>query len=54
MGATYLSANPIFQARAKHIEIDFYFVWERVKTKQLQVQFISTEYQLADIFIKPL
>lgn len=30
LGATYLSANPRFHARAKHIEIDFHFVRERV------------------------
>jgi histone deacetylase 1/2 len=54
LGATYLSANPVFHARAKHIEIDFHFVRERVVNKQLQVRLISTHDQLADGFTKAL
>lgn len=54
LGATYLSANPVFHARAKHIEIDFHFVRERVAKKQLQVRFISSKDQLADRFTKAL
>lgn len=54
LGATYLSANHMFHARAKHIETDFHFVCERVTSKQLQIRLIWTEDQLADGFTKAL
>jgi len=54
LGATYLSAYPVFHARAKHIEIDFHFVRERVINKQLQIRLVSTNDQLADGFTKAL
>jgi histone deacetylase 1/2 len=54
MGATYLSANPIFHARMKHIEIDFHFVRERVASKQLEIRFIPSKDQVADGFTKAL
>ena len=54
LGATYLSVNPVFHARAKHIEIDFHFVRERVARRQLEVRLVSTEDQVADSFTKAL
>ena len=54
LGAKYLSQNPVFHARTKHIEVDYHFARERVAQKLLEIRFISTHDQLADGFTKPL
>jgi histone deacetylase 1/2 len=53
LGATYLTANPMFYARTKHIEVDFHFVREKVAMGALDVRFVSSEDQVADAFTKP-
>jgi hypothetical protein len=53
LGATYLMTNHVFHAQTKHIEIDFHFVRERVANGALQVKFISSSDQLANVFTKP-
>jgi histone deacetylase 1/2 len=54
LGATYLSANPVFHARTKHIEVDYHFVRERVANRRLNIRFVPTGDQVADGFTKPL
>jgi hypothetical protein len=54
IGATYLMAKPVFHRRMKHVEIDYYFVRERVAMKWLEVCAISSKDQVADIMTKAL
>ena len=54
IGATYLSANPVFHSRMKHIEIDFHFVREQVALRRLRTGIISGKDQPADLLTKSL
>jgi predicted ABC-type ATPase len=50
----YLSANPVFHARTKYIEVDYHFVQETVSSKLLEIKLISSADQIANGFTKTL
>ncbi|CAM8976219.1 unnamed protein product [Rhodiola kirilowii] len=52
ISATFLTANPVFHQRSKHIKIDYHFVREQVQSGELVVRHIKSVDQIADIFTK--
>jgi hypothetical protein len=54
ISVVYLSINPVQHQRTKHVEIDLYFVRERVAYGVVRVLNVSTTSQFADVFTKGL
>ncbi|GJV19322.1 hypothetical protein Tco_1368342 [Tanacetum coccineum] len=52
--AIAISNNPILHSRRKHIDIRYHFIRDHIMKGDIEIHFIPTEYQLADIFTKPL
>ncbi|GJU34180.1 hypothetical protein Tco_1182534 [Tanacetum coccineum] len=52
--AIALCCNNIQLSRAKHIDVRYHFIKERVENGIVELYFVWTEYHLADIFTKPL
>ena len=49
-----ISKNPIQHSRIKHIEIRHHFIRDHIQNKNIILEFVPTEDQLSDIFMKPL
>nr|GEV35589.1 hypothetical protein [Tanacetum cinerariifolium] len=49
-----LCCNNVQHSRSKHIDIRFHFIKEQVENIVVELYFVNTEYQLADIFTKAL
>nr|GEZ98808.1 retrovirus-related Pol polyprotein from transposon TNT 1-94 [Tanacetum cinerariifolium] len=52
--AIAISCNPVQHSRTKHIAVRFYFIKEHVEKGTIELYFVKTDYQLADIFTKAL
>nr|GEV66048.1 hypothetical protein [Tanacetum cinerariifolium] len=48
------SCNPVQHSRTKHIAVRYHFLKEHVEKGTIELYFVKTNYQLADIFTKAL
>ena len=52
--AIALAKNSVFHDRSKHIDTRYHYIRECVTKKEVQLEYVKTNDQLADIFTKPL
>ncbi|GKE45459.1 hypothetical protein Tco_1472743 [Tanacetum coccineum] len=52
--AIALCCNNVQHSRYKHIDIRHHFIKEQVERRVVELYFVETKYQLADIFMKAL
>ncbi|GJY31615.1 retrovirus-related pol polyprotein from transposon TNT 1-94 [Tanacetum coccineum] len=52
--AIAISCNPVPHSRTKHIDVRYHFIKEQVEKGIVELFFVGTEYQLADLFTKAL
>lgn len=46
--------NPVFHDRSKHIDTKYHYIRECVENKEVELNYVKTNDQIADIFTKPL
>ena len=49
-----MSMNPVLQDKLKHIEMRYYFIRDMVQKSAIELQYILTDDQTADVLTKPL
>nr|GEY75496.1 Gag-Pol polyprotein [Tanacetum cinerariifolium] len=52
--AIAISCNPVQHTRTKHIDVRYLFIKDRVEKGTVELYFVGTEYQLANLFTKSL
>ena len=53
-GAIALVKNPVKHSRSKHIDIRYHFIREHFQSNRITLDYVQSDYNLADPFTKPL
>ncbi|KAA3463085.1 putative LRR receptor-like serine/threonine-protein kinase [Gossypium australe] len=54
LAAVAVAGNPVMHSKFKHVELDLFFVREKVAAEDFQVGHVPSQDQIADILTKPL
>ena len=54
IGAIAISNNLVTQSKTKSMEIKYHFFKDHVMNDDMELHFVLTEYQLVDLFTKPV
>ncbi|KAI3789909.1 hypothetical protein L2E82_02715 [Cichorium intybus] len=54
LSSIQLAKNPTFHARTKHVEVHYHFIREKVLNGEIDLQYIKTSDQVADLLTKGL
>ncbi|XP_019231771.1 PREDICTED: uncharacterized protein LOC109212574 [Nicotiana attenuata] len=52
--AQALAKNPVYHDRSKHIDTRYHFIRECIAKKEVELKYVKSHDQVADIFTKPL
>ncbi|KAH9660134.1 hypothetical protein KPL70_024106 [Citrus sinensis] len=52
--AAAIATNLVLHFKTKHIEIDIHFVGDKVEKKEVEIAFVSSNDQIADVLTKPI
>jgi hypothetical protein len=53
-GAISVAKNPVFHRKMRHVERRHHFLRDHVEKGDIEMRYIDTDKQLANIFTKPL